>query len=474
MRISNNHKIMKRIGLSVLVSFLCMSLMAQKSCVTFQVDKDLPAAMPEEYSSEEASLIRLVLEDNNESGGTYLKSSLNGENLRYMHKDAFYQSVVRSFAEHKSLVLSPDMIWLIISQEFSYYVNHNSEKLREKMVLHSGKMELKVEDNSKNTLFDATDQEWSLLIDKLVEQIDQNTKSDFAKNMVADFTTTAQTELIASKVVLMDIVKPYFEYIAIRSVCGIPSITLLGTKEDWQKVYDKTMNLNAYGLGWWTKELKPILQEFINASKGNLNTAFWQDIVCINTPKRLRGGGCSTEKPTEIDGWILKFFPFDKEGGIQTKLKHTDHMMTEMVKVPFTYRLIDDATGDVVRTVHMELWGGFIGAEEDSKTLAITPKIGWIVRLAETDNEILENKLKWSNELSLKVSIVPEFLSKAEKLEILELEFVDKVVFPDWMNGEWMERAGLKRFTITGKMTNKEKEALKKQLPKAQIIANPN
>ena len=149
-------------------------------------------------------------------------------------------------------------------------------------------------------------------------------------------------------------------------------------------------------------------------------------------------------------------------------------MMTEMVKVPFTYRLIDDATGDVVRTVHMELWGGFIGAEEDSKTLAITPKIGWIVRLAETDNEILENKLKWSNELSLKVSIVPEFLSKAEKLEILELEFVDKVVFPDWMNGEWMERAGLKRFTITGKMTNKEKEALKKQLPKAQIIANPN
>ena len=97
----------------------------------------------------------------------------------------------------------------------------------------------------------------------LVGQIGQNTKSDLEKNMVANFTTTGQTELIASQIVLMHTVQQYFDYTVMRIKCGIPSITLQGTTADWQKVYDKTMKLGYYELEWWTNHWNHFLKEFI-------------------------------------------------------------------------------------------------------------------------------------------------------------------------------------------------------------------
>lgn len=37
----------------------------------------------------------------------------------------------------------------------------------------------------------------------------------------------------------MEAVKPYFEFIIIRIVCGIPEITLEGTPEDWENYCTK-------------------------------------------------------------------------------------------------------------------------------------------------------------------------------------------------------------------------------------------
>ena len=48
----------------------------------------------------------------------------------------------------------------------------------------------------------------------------------------------------------MESVKPYFEFIVIRIVCGIPEITLEGTPEDWEKVLSKAKSLKGYKLEW--------------------------------------------------------------------------------------------------------------------------------------------------------------------------------------------------------------------------------
>ncbi len=55
-------------------------------------------------------------------------------NLKSMGKDAFYRSIVEAYANHLSVTLSPDMIWLVISQGFARYVNAHTEELRPKLV----------------------------------------------------------------------------------------------------------------------------------------------------------------------------------------------------------------------------------------------------------------------------------------------------------------------------------------------------
>ena len=66
-------------------------------------------------------------------------------NLKSMGKDAFYRSIVEAYANHLSVTLSPDMIWLVISQGFARYVNAHTEELRPKLVSHTDKMDLVIE-----------------------------------------------------------------------------------------------------------------------------------------------------------------------------------------------------------------------------------------------------------------------------------------------------------------------------------------
>ena len=71
-------------------------------------------------------------------------SFADAKNLRNPEKDAFFQSVLRAYKMHKSLTLSPDMVWLLISQGFARYVNAHSEALRPQLVNHAGKMDLAI------------------------------------------------------------------------------------------------------------------------------------------------------------------------------------------------------------------------------------------------------------------------------------------------------------------------------------------
>ena len=177
-------------------------------------------------------------------------------------KDVFFQTMVRAYAEHRPLVLSPDMVWLLISQGFARYVNAHSEELRDQIVSHTEKMDLVIETN-EDLLHGNPD--WEKLIADFAAQIDEYTKDDIAKIITADFTTTGVTERITSQVTLMETVKTYFDYIIHYIGCGIPNITLTGTPEDWQKVLEKTQQLEKYGMSDWIKSLTPILTEFVNA-----------------------------------------------------------------------------------------------------------------------------------------------------------------------------------------------------------------
>ena len=377
-----------------------------------------------------------------------------------IRKDAFYYSVVDAYAKHKSLTLSPDMMWLLVSQGFARYVNAHAEKLRSQLVSHSGKMKLAIE--APEDLLTG-DPNWPELIDGFASQIDQYTKDGIAKTLTADFSTTSPAERVVSQITLMESVKSYFDYVLIISACGIPTITLKGTPADWRQVLEKTKRLEKYGLGKWTKSLEPILAEFVSTAEGQPNQSFWQDILKKNRTEELKKSGCGRNEPTRFDGWILKFFP-DENGQTLEEINYEKEMPEEQVSVGFKYQVKDPVKDSVVSEIPMELWAGFIGTEVDTLTNTYTPKIGWFVRKSRSDEDLLNELRREDQEygIDLTVDEVPEILSRLDHIKRLRLVFTGDVKLPDWFF-----KLKIDSLSIDGKMTKKQKARLEKHFSEA-------
>ena len=227
---------------TIIVLALIASLASAQKGVTFEVDKGLPAPKTTilKYNDQDIAQKIVNISAIPKQLHRVVKTSFEGERLCYIADDNFYKCMVQAYADHHPLVLSPDIVWLIISQGFSRYVNAHAEEMRDLLVFHEGKMELVV--NSNNDVLSPSG-DWERLLNDFSTSISRNTKGELADLMIADFTTTGITERIASQVSLMDVVKKYFIYTNISAGCGIPSITLEGTPDDWQKVLDKVRSL---------------------------------------------------------------------------------------------------------------------------------------------------------------------------------------------------------------------------------------
>jgi hypothetical protein len=339
--------------------------------ITFEVDENLKPVDGWFYLEDGEQIAKSLLPNpdyrNGEDGKYYriiATSFFNENNLVNKGENPFYETLIWAYSIHSSVTLSPDMIWLLISQGFARYVDAHAEELRSLFVDHEDKKTLIV---TEPIPFEDTD--WSKIIGDFASQIEENTKGDIAQVITADFSTTGPVERVASQITLMESVKSYFTY-EYYTTCGIPSITLKGTPEDWQRVLEKTQKLSQYGLDGWVKELEPILTEFILAAEGHPNQQFWQCIVKKIREDILRaaGEGCGDEtEPSILDGWFLKLFP-NEEGKTKGSVVMGESMPSEMVHVVFKCDGKD-----------MELWAGFIATEVDSAANMLTPKIGWMV-----------------------------------------------------------------------------------------------
>lgn len=463
---------MKKVFIVALLALSTGQATAQNS-VTFVVDENLPPIDDNHYmesslKSGSAALSR-IFHDEGLPGDTramIAKSFFDDEAFyAFTGKDVFFQTIVRAYAEHRPLVLSPDMIWVLISQGFARYVNAHSDELRDQIVSHTERISLVVVSDKELLSGDA---DWEQMMSDFAAQINENTKGDIAKTITADFSTTGITERITSQITLMETMKNYFDYIVRYIACGIPTVTLTGTPQDWQKVLEKTQQLEKYGLGEWTQSLIPILTEFVKASEGKPDQVFWQSMVKKGRIDKLVGGKCDLRKPTELDGWILKFFP-DENGVTLDQVPHTHKMPSERVYVDFKYQIINPLDNSVLVETPLQLIAGFIGTEVAPLTHALTPKMGWVVRQMESNDSIVKrlheiDERPYSDGIDLRVNKVPEFLSELLHIRRLSLHFTNVVVLP-----EWFYDLQIDNLAIRGEMTDEQEAVIRKHFPNADI-----
>ena len=373
--------------------------------------------------------------------------------------NSFFYGMYQAYADHRPFVLSPDIIWLLICQGFARHVNANTEELRDYFADFSGKVTLVVQNDQIR--LDDPKSPWDSVFSGFTKQIGKYTGKGLLDVLSPDFSTTTPIEKVASEITIMEAMNPYFDFLVIKIICGIPEITLEGKPEDWQKVLDKAQYLRRYDLDWWVDEITPLLEEFVKASKGHINKEFWRNMFKYHSQEKYGA-------PKIIDGWIVKFFPYDKNGKRNNleKIEGGDNLPPEIVKADLNYIEIQN---DQVINTPLELWAGIIGLDQDKSSFSLKPKIGWMIRKKDVDNKALLEKLnsdKWAG-IRLRVKTVPKELLRLERIKNLEILFINEIIIPDEMS-----KIKIDRFKMSGKISGSEIERICKLFPNTRLIIN--
>jgi hypothetical protein len=290
-----------------------------------------------------------------------------------------------AFLDHRPVVLSPDMIWLLICQGVANHINANSERLRSRLVKHTGKVEIRV---GRNDLVKGSPENPWPEVFHLFSAAVRRHVGPAIDRFLPNFTTTGPVERAACEVVLLDAMQSYFKYI-VATICGIPAITLEGTSQDWQTLAERAMSFADLDLDWWLKPLSSILNKFSEAAKGDIDVSFWRSLYKYHDQEASGG--------PYITGSIMGFFPYLKDSATGStsvrnlgfmevrgqpifhpggRLTHAD-LPGGLSKAPFIWEYSD-------KFFDMEFLGGFVGVAQDQETLALRPEIGWAVREAPT------------------------------------------------------------------------------------------
>jgi hypothetical protein len=307
-------------------------------------------------------------------------------------------AVHRAFSEHRPLRLTPDHLWLTLSQGFAFHVDNHAEALRGRFVRHEGRAQINVEVDHPPF----TEGGWARVIERFGEGIREHVGPGVHRLLVSDFSTTTPIVKTASEVVMMSAFKRYFDYRMV-CICGIPSITLEGTPEDWRKIRERVDVLGEYELSWWTSRLAPVVDEFVRTAEGHPDPDFWQ---CIYMPSETYGGKL-------LNGWLPRLFPYLKGSGGEVRARNDagmadyDHERREVApwaqrektppptperarwmnpgvsptslpsgvsEAPLTVVFPREGGGEDKRP--LRLFGGFIGVTQDEAGV-VAPEIGW-------------------------------------------------------------------------------------------------
>jgi hypothetical protein len=422
----------------------------------------MSAQQPDVYQIESLTAPKTLLEESTPDQLYYRleasveKTSPMPKNLVIFNDHPFLTGILTAYREHRPFEISPDMMWLLISQGFARHITNNAEEFRNEIVGFQGKKTLIVV--SRNIVPGNPGSNWEEVFPQFNKQISDYTGNDLTDALTANFSTTTPTIKIVSEITVMETVKAYFDYVVYATGCGLPSVTVTGTVADWEKVLAKTQYISKYDLKWWTNELEPILKQIIRTKKGKFDKKFWMNMVKFHSQNDYG----SME---DIDGWIVKFFPYTKEGDKANLKRIADvgAVAPEIVKVPF----ILESGGQRYK---MEFWAGFVGLGQDSATFKLTPEIGWAV---VNVNEFGLNKSALFGQTDIenlsvnKIDTVPEDLFHAEKIENLHLTFLDQIVIP-----QEMEKISITNLELNGKITPEEQQRIRQMFRFTEITIN--
>ncbi|KAI9166458.1 Glucan 1,3-beta-glucosidase [Paramyrothecium foliicola] len=238
-----------------------------------------------------------------------IQSSISSQGLEGSHitpsNNGFVWSAVHAYSNHHHLTIRPDEVWFVIITQISFYINANAGKLRSLFVSHKGQEHLQIQTTgSINTV------DFGLLAERMTHLISQNVKDPQLRAWIMpSFSTTTTSDRVVASILFMGAMQKYFSY-EIMITCGIPTITLLGEKADWEIIQSRLDMLEKLGdeAVQFAAMLRPILRNmilsFVQPTSAEVTT-FWNQMITED----FRGSGRAY-----ISGWLGAFCFWTDEG----------------------------------------------------------------------------------------------------------------------------------------------------------------
>ncbi|KAH7106099.1 hypothetical protein BKA62DRAFT_766539 [Auriculariales sp. MPI-PUGE-AT-0066] len=285
---------------------------------------------------------------------------------RQLGKNGIADAFLTAYNTHHALVLRPDDIWLAIAVQFSFYVNKYAEELRGRFVAHEGQEKINISFNPYDMMNDG-----GALAKVFATELGKRVTDTKLKSwIIPDFSTTTETDRVVGCAVFMGAMKKYFTFSG-GFCCGIPRVTLEGTRSDWEEILTRADRLQEYGNECvpWHQLLMPVLRGFIATfDDPTLEKAttreFWDSSVQYGS--RMSG-------VTNIAGWISAFYPFDTEGNSIRKsndrgvsIEGIRYPVIEIESIPACYATVDVKLYDDLISWNARMLAGVVGSTVSS------------------------------------------------------------------------------------------------------------
>jgi len=187
----------------------------------------------------------------------------------------------------------------------SFYINAHAEELRKFFVSHKGQKPLTVVEAGTISSVD-----FGPLAVRMTQEIEKNVNDPELRTWIMpDFSTTTKSDQVVAAVLFMGAMQQYFTF-GFSLTCGIPSVTVLGERADWEKIRARLDKIDQLGEepAQFAALLKTILDFFVKTFDEPEHPDaidFWGRIAHeINN-----GSG-----PTWLSGWITAFCFWNDKG----------------------------------------------------------------------------------------------------------------------------------------------------------------
>ena len=309
----------------------------------------------------EIETLKIVLNENLPA-----PTKLDEEKIKSFENHKVLLGYLNAYFNHCPIKLSPNVIWQLILNNFSEYVNINSEKLRKKFVNFEGKKKLicikvgSIKDVNKYK---------DDLIKEFCDKIAENIGKEITDILTPNFSTSTNETIIAGKASIMSTFKMFFDFYFGMASCGIPYIILEGNLNDWEKILEKLKYLSKYDFD--INLIEKDIIEIINTKKGKINLDFWSKIIMKTREKTEEHMPCSIFSTTVerdfITGWILHFFNEEK-----VKKNKLNKLIKEIVEAEVNIE--DLETGEKKNGI---IYSGITDLKQDSNSFVVEPIVNY-------------------------------------------------------------------------------------------------